>query len=74
MQFNQQLIQTIIVIIIVLAAALFIIYKVVKKINQPVTGCTGCSSECNGCELPVLKKKIDESKKLKPNEGTSNEK
>ena len=74
MQFNQQLLQTIITVIIVLAAASSIVYNVVKSINKPVTGCTGCASECSGCAVTDLKKEIASSKKIKANKETTEEK
>lgn len=57
--------QEIIVLIIVGIAASIAGYKLYRKFTNPLGGCSGCASDCSGCQLQDLKKEIEEKKRLK---------
>lgn len=39
--------------------------KIYRKFTDPLKGCSGCASDCAGCQLQDLKKEIEENKKKK---------
>jgi hypothetical protein len=51
--------------IILAATAIIAGYKLYKKIFNPLKGCSGCASDCSGCQLHDLKKEMEENKKKK---------
>ncbi len=57
--------QEIIATLIVIAAASVAAVKLYRKFTNPLKGCSGCSSDCSGCELLDLKKEIEENKRRK---------
>jgi hypothetical protein len=57
--------QDIIALIIITAAFIVAGYKLFRQFRKPVGDCTGCASECSGCQLQDLKSKIEENKKRK---------
>ncbi|MHC1773903.1 MAG: hypothetical protein AB9834_00685 [Lentimicrobium sp.] len=40
-------------------AVFFAGYKVYKHLSNPLKGCSGCASDCSGCQLQDLKKEIE---------------
>lgn len=57
--------QEIIVIVIIAAAFIYAGIKIYRSFTNPLKGCTGCESDCSGCELVDLKKEIEENKRKK---------
>ena len=57
--------QNIIVIVIIAVAVLFAGFKIYRAFTNPLKGCSGCESDCSGCELVDLKKEIEENKRKK---------
>ncbi len=57
--------QEIIVLFIVGIAASIAGYKLYRKFTNPLSGCSGCASDCSGCQLQDLKWEIEEKKRLK---------
>ncbi|MFH1121034.1 MAG: FeoB-associated Cys-rich membrane protein [Bacteroidota bacterium] len=57
--------QEIIVLIIVTAAFSIAGYKLYRHFTNPLKGCSGCTSDCSGCQLLDLKKEIEEMHKKK---------
>jgi hypothetical protein len=55
--------QEIIVYFILTCAFLIAGYKLYKKLFNPLKGCSGCESDCAGCQLQDLKKEIEENKR-----------
>ncbi|MDY0103971.1 MAG: FeoB-associated Cys-rich membrane protein [Lentimicrobium sp.] len=55
--------QEIIVIVIIALAIAFAGFKIYRSLTDPLKGCTGCESDCSGCQLQDLKKQIEENKK-----------
>ena len=58
-------IQEIIVFIIVGAAIILAGYRIFRSVTGKKSGCEGCVSDCSGCSVMELKKKIDEAKRTK---------
>jgi hypothetical protein len=58
-------IQEIIVFIIVGAAIILAGYRIFRSVTGKKSGCEGCASDCSGCSVMELKKKIDEAKQAK---------
>ncbi len=58
-------IQEIIVFAIILLAVIIAGYKIYTHMASPSKGCSGCSSDCSGCQLQDLKKEIEANQKLK---------
>lgn len=58
-------IQEIIVFIIVGAAIIIAGYRILRSVTGKKSGCEGCASDCSGCSVMDLKKKIDEAKQAK---------
>lgn len=58
-------IQEIIVFIIVSAAIIIAGYRILRSVTGKKSGCEGCASDCSGCSVMDLKKKIDEAKQAK---------
>lgn len=56
------MIQEILVIIIVVAAVFFAGFKIYKRFRVSENPCEGCITDCTGCNLPDLKKEIEEKK------------
>ncbi|PKP45844.1 MAG: hypothetical protein CVT94_16640 [Bacteroidetes bacterium HGW-Bacteroidetes-11] len=44
--------------------------KIYRKFTDPLKGCSGCASDCSGCQLQDLKKEIEENKKKKDSAET----
>ena len=40
-------------------------FKIYRKFTDPLKGCSGCASDCSGCQLQDLKKEIEEKRKEK---------
>jgi hypothetical protein len=59
------IIQELLVLAIVLAALCVAGYKIYRQLVNPLKGCSGCASDCSGCQLQDLKKQIDENKNRK---------
>lgn len=57
--------QNIIVIVIIALALIYAGFKIYRAFTDPLKGCSGCESECLGCELMDLKKEIEENKRKK---------
>ncbi|NTW25624.1 MAG: FeoB-associated Cys-rich membrane protein [Lentimicrobium sp.] len=57
--------QEILVFVIVGVAVAIATYKLYKQFTNPLKGCSGCASDCSGCQLEELKKEIDRNKKKK---------
>ncbi|MBW6492211.1 MAG: hypothetical protein K0B15_13570 [Lentimicrobium sp.] len=57
--------QEIIVLIITGIAFTIAGVKIYQKFTRPLDGCSGCASDCSGCELKDLKNEILENKKKK---------
>ncbi len=57
--------QEIIVLAIVLVAFGIAGYKIYRHLVNPLKGCSGCASDCSGCQLQDLKKEIQENKNRK---------
>lgn len=57
--------QNIIVIAIIAVALIYAGFKIYRAFTNPLKGCSGCESDCSGCELVDLKKEIEENKRKK---------
>jgi hypothetical protein len=57
--------QELIVLAIVLIAVVIAGYKVYKHLASPLKGCSGCASDCSGCQLQDLKKEIEANQNRK---------
>lgn len=57
--------QEIIVLVIVGVAVAIASFKLYKQFANPLKGCSGCASDCSGCQLHDLKKEIEMNKKKK---------
>ena len=57
--------QNIIVIAIIAVALIYAGFKIYRAFTDPLKGCSGCESDCSGCELVDLKKEIEENKRKK---------
>ena len=57
--------QNIIVIVIIAAAFLYAGIMIYRALTNPLRGCSGCESDCSGCQLQDLKKEIEENKRKK---------
>lgn len=57
--------QEIIAFAILGAACFYAGYKLYGKFFNPLKGCSGCESDCSGCQLQDLKKEIEENRKRK---------
>jgi len=57
--------QEIVVLVIVGVAVAIAAYKLYKQFTNPLKGCSGCDSDCSGCQLQDLKKEIELNKKKK---------
>lgn len=57
--------QNIIVIAIIAVAFIYAGIKIYRTFTNPLRGCSGCESECSGCQLQDLKKEFEENKRKK---------
>lgn len=57
--------QNIIVIAIIALAFIYAGIKIYRAFANPLQGCSGCESDCSGCELVDLKNEIEENKRKK---------
>lgn len=57
--------QNIIVIAIIAVAFIYAGIKIYRTFTHPLQGCSGCESDCSGCDLQDLKKEIEENKRKK---------
>lgn len=57
--------QELLVLAIVLVALGVAGYKIYRQLSNPLKGCSGCASDCSGCQLQDLKKEIEENKNRK---------
>lgn len=64
-------IQDILVYLIIGIAVLVAGYSLVRTLTGKKSGCDGCVSDCSGCSVIELKKKMDEAKSLKEQQQTS---
>ena len=62
--------QEIIVIVIIAVAFIYAGIKIYRTFTNPLQGCSGCESDCSGCQLLDLKKEIEENKRKKEADAT----